>query len=144
MDWIEPSYSALFLVSFFAATLLPIGSEWLLLVMLANQFSPLMSIALATLGNTLGSYVNFALGYWIKERIEKRKNGGGLGWEKAAKWYQKYGIWSLLFAWLPIVGDPLTFIAGMLKAKWLHAIILIFISKLGRYLLIYLGFLSLN
>ncbi|MCY7297311.1 YqaA family protein [Alteromonas sp. a30] len=144
MDWVEPGYVALFLLSFSAATLIPIGSEWLLLVMLSQGFSPSACLALATLGNTLGSYTNYGLGYWAHEWIEKRRNPKAKGWRRAEIWYRKYGIWSLLFAWIPIIGDPLTLIAGILKANWLQAATLILISKLSRYLLIFIGYLYLN
>lgn len=141
MDWIEPSFGALFLLSFAAATLLPLGSEWLLLLMLTQGYSPSLSLMAATTGNTLGSYINYFLGYWAHEWLEKKRDKTSKAWVRAEGWFQKYGVWSLLLAWVPIIGDPLTFIAGILKAPWAKALGLIFISKLGRYALIVVGFI---
>ncbi|WP_420589256.1 YqaA family protein [Bacterioplanoides sp.] len=136
MEWLEPGYAALFFLSFAAATLVPLGSEWLLVVMLSQGFSPLYSLLFATAGNTLGSYVNYALGYWAHDWLQQRNKLSGAGWLRAEQWFEKYGVWSLLMAWVPVVGDPLTFIAGILKASWKKVWWLILLSKLGRYLVL--------
>ncbi|WP_419812005.1 YqaA family protein [Bacterioplanoides sp.] len=136
MEWLEPGYAALFLLSFMAASLLPLGSEWLLLLMLAQGFSPLYTVMFATAGNTLGSYLSYALGYWAHEWLHKKNKLQGTGWQKAERWFRRYGIWSLLLSWVPVVGDPLTLLAGILKAPWQKALLLILISKLGRYIIV--------
>lgn len=133
MEWLEPGYGVLFLLSLAAATLLPLGSEWLVLLMLAHSFSPALVLLLATLGNTLGSYINYGLGFYAHDWLERHQKLEGAGWRRAERWFQRYGIWSLLLAWVPVVGDPLTLIAGMLKAPWRRVWWLILLSKLGRY-----------
>lgn len=144
MDWIEPGFGALFILSFAAATLLPLGSEWLLILMLTKGFSPITSLIVATAGNTLGSYVNYFLGYWAHDWLEEKRSQPNRSWQRAERWFQKYGVWSLLLAWVPVVGDPLTFIAGILKAPWLRALLLILVSKLGRYGMIVATFVWLE
>lgn len=144
MEWLEPGYAALFALSFVAASLLPLGSEWLFLLMLSQGFSPLYSIVFATAGNTLGSYLNYALGYWAHEWLHQKNKLHGAGWKKAESWFQRYGVWSLLLAWVPVVGDPLTLLAGVLKAPWKRVCTLIFISKSGRYLVLFLLYWMAN
>ena len=136
MESLEPGYAALFFLSFAAATLVPLGSEWLLLMMLSQGFSPLSSLLFATAGNTMGSYVNYGLGFYAHEWLQQRNTIGGRGWLRAEQWFERYGVWSLLLAWVPVIGDPLTFIAGMLKASWKKVWWLILLSKLGRYLVL--------
>ncbi|MBF6058869.1 MULTISPECIES: YqaA family protein [Thiomicrorhabdus] len=125
---------SLFFVSLLAATLFPAGSEILLLGLAANGENVWALWMVATLGNTLGSVVNYLLGRYLLHFQDKR-------WfpikahqlHKSQNWFQKYGIWSLLFAWLPIVGDPLTLIAGIMRVKfWLFALLTL-IGKGVRY-----------
>ncbi len=130
-------YISLFISAFVAATLLPFYSEVILGVMLVNGADPLWLWLSATCGNTLGSWVNWVLGKYLLHFQEKR-------WfpfkpeslEKAQQSFNKYGLWSLLFAWLPIIGDPITFIAGMMKVRALPFLILVFIGKGLRYAIV--------
>ncbi|WP_250656885.1 YqaA family protein [Alkalimarinus coralli] len=128
------TYLSLFISSFIAATLLPFYSEVILSVMLANGAEPLWLWLSATCGNTLGSLLNWALGRYLLHFQHKKWfpfKAGSL--EKAQNSFNKYGLWSLLFAWLPIVGDPITFVAGIMKVRMLPFITLVFIGKGIRY-----------
>lgn len=135
---------ALFGVSFLAATLLPAQSELGLsgLIYLGDEPIVLL-IAAASLGNTLGSVVNWGLGRGAAKFSEATwfpVSGDKL--EKATAWYHRYGRWSLLLSWAPIIGDPLTLAAGILKEHFWSFLILVAIAKTGRYLIVALITLS--
>lgn len=140
------SYWLLFGSAFLAATIFPFYSEVLLLALLADGKSVVWLWVFATAGNTLGAAVNWVLGRYLLH-FENRSwfpfKPDKLG--VAQKWFQRYGIWSLLFAWLPVGGDALTFIAGMMRVNFWVFFILTLIGKGLRYLvvmMIALGFLS--
>lgn len=128
-------YLALFGAAFLAATLVPAQSEVMLAWLLASGGHDwLLLLTAATAGNVLGSIVNWILGRSI-ERFRDRK------WfpvdrkslERAEGWYARWGKWSLLLSWLPIVGDPLTLVAGLLRTPFATFVTLVFIAKAGRY-----------
>jgi membrane protein YqaA with SNARE-associated domain len=132
------AYLSLFAAAFTAATLLPVQSEALLAALLLSRDYPVVYlIAVASAGNVLGSIVNWILGRGI-ERFRDRP------WfpvkpaqlDKAQRWYQRYGKWSLLLSWAPIVGDPLTLVAGMLREPLWIFVSLVAIAKLSRYLVV--------
>ena len=140
------AYLSLFFLSFLAATLIPTSSELTLATLLStNNYNPLGLLATASFGNILGSVFNWLLGFYLLQHINKK-------WfpfnEKqvvsASKWFKKFGVWSLVFAWLPIIGDPLTFIAGILRVWFLIFLILVSVGKFLRYLLIYYSVLFFN
>ena len=131
-------YLALFLSSFFAATLLPAQSEAVLSFQLASDKEDLINLILiATSGNVLGALVNWYLGKFALHYKEKK-------WfpikadklEKGEKYYKKYGRVSLLLSWMPIIGDPITFVAGVLKEPLWSFLILVTIAKGLRYIFI--------
>ena len=128
----------LFLSSFLAATLLPAQSELALAGLLSHDVAaPALLVGVATLGNTLGSLVNWLLGCWAHRLGERRwfpVKGDAL--RKAEAWYHRYGRWSLLLSWAPIIGDPLTLAAGLLREPLLPFLLLVGLAKLGRYLVI--------
>lgn len=132
----------LFLSAFGAATLLPLQSEAVLLGLLVkSSYSAVLLITVASAGNILGSCVNWYLGLKI-EQYKDRK------WfpvseqqmQKAQRIYQKYGYWSLLLSWVPIIGDPITLIAGLLKENFTRFLVIVSIAKIGRYLFIYMAY----
>ncbi|MDA0652630.1 MAG: DedA family protein, partial [Proteobacteria bacterium] len=131
-------YSSLFLSAFTAATLLPGSSEALLAGFTAtDQGSPVFLLTVATAGNVSGSAVNWALGrFLIHYRDRKWFPVSERRYNQAKQWYERVGLWSLLFAWLPIIGDPLTVIAGALRTRFILFLILVSIGKFGRYLFI--------
>ena len=128
----------LFASAFLAATLLPAQSEAVLVgLLLAHPASVAVLIATASLGNTLGAMVNWLLGLGIQRFRDKR-------WfpvsarqlERAERHYRRFGRWSLLLSWMPIVGDPLVLVAGVLREKFWVVLLLIAIAKTGRYLVL--------
>lgn len=132
----------LFLSAFGAATLLPLQSEAVLLGLLVqNKQHAVLLIAVASLGNILGSCVNWYLG--LKIEYYKNKKWFPVSADKmlkAQKTYQKYGYWSLLLSWVPIIGDPITLIAGLLKENLVRFLLMVSIAKIGRYLFVYAAF----
>ncbi|MBL8588006.1 MAG: DedA family protein [Methylobacteriaceae bacterium] len=131
-------YGGLFLAALLAATILPAQSEAALAAAIVAGREPVWAlVAVASLGNVLGSVVNYALGYFLT-RFENRR------WfpltraqiAKAEGWYHRWGKWSLLLSWAPVVGDPLTLVAGVLRENLAVFVVLVTIAKVGRYLVI--------
>lgn len=132
------AYAGLFSAAFIAATLLPMQSEAILVgLILKGDYSLIALLLTASVGNTLGSAVNWLLGRGV-ERFRHRR------WfpvkptqlEKAQGWYRRYGKWSLLLSWLPIGGDALTVAAGVMREPLPTFLILVFIGKAARYLVL--------
>ncbi|KRB49920.1 hypothetical protein ASE04_15075 [Rhizobium sp. Root708] len=128
-------YGGLFLVAFVAATIFPMQSEAGLVALIVTERYPvLVLIAVATLGNVLGSTVNWLLGLGLERFRHKRWFPVGqpaLG--KAQGWYRRYGKWSLLLSWMPIIGDPITVVAGVLREPFPMFLLLVTIAKTVRY-----------
>lgn len=137
------AYAALFLSALLSATLLPGSSEAALIGMLAaGKGSPAALVAVATFGNVFGSCVNWLLGRFFSHFRERRWFPvGPRAFDRAVRWYSRYGIWSLLFAWVPVIGDPLTLAAGVLRTDLRWFVLLVTIGKLARYVAIAAGFL---
>ena len=132
------SYFQLLIISFLAATILPFSSEVVLTTMyLSNSFETYLLLIFASIGNILGSITNWYLGKKITI-FQDRK------WfpvspdqlNRSQKYFQKYGLWSLLLAWVPIIGDPLTLLAGVLNVRFGIFFLLVSISKISRYVFI--------
>ncbi|MER9080733.1 YqaA family protein [Mesorhizobium sp. M0895] len=129
-------YGGLFLTAFVAATILPMQSEAALAgLLLTESYAPDLLIFSASAGNVLGSIVNWWLGRGV-DRFRDRKwfpvKPSAL--TRATRWYQRYGRWSLLLSWLPLVGDPLTIVAGALREPLWSFLAMVTIAKVGRYL----------
>jgi membrane protein YqaA with SNARE-associated domain len=133
--WLQQSgYPSLFVISFLASTLIPVGSEWLLVLMLLNGYSPLATFLAASAGNILGACTSWIAGRYGGElllgrvfRINDRQR------QRAEEWYSRYGMISLLFSWLPVVGDPLTLVGGVLKLAFWRFFLLVALGKAVRY-----------
>ena len=132
-------YLSLFIISFLAATILPFSSELTLAGLVAtSNYDNLLLLIVASLGNVLGSAVNWILGFYSR-KLSKKK------WfpfkdeqiERSSKWFNKFGRWSLLFVWVPIIGDPLTLAAGLLRVRFIEFLILVTIGKVSRYVVIF-------
>ena len=132
------AYLGLFLAALAAATLLPTQSEAALVgLLLTDSYSVSFLVTVASVGNVLGSLINWVLGRGI-ERFRERS------WfpvsprtlERASTLYHRYGRWSLLASWVPIIGDPLTVVAGVLREPVWSFLLLVSVAKLGRYLIL--------
>lgn len=127
----------LFLVSFLASTLLPLGSEWLIAALIAGGHPPAQCIALATLGNTLGAYTSYLVGLFSADwclrklfRLDAKRQA------QAERLFTRFGSWSLLLSWLPVIGDPLCLVGGLLRVPFGRFLVLVAVGKLGRYLVV--------
>ncbi|TNB46687.1 DedA family protein [Martelella lutilitoris] len=139
------AYGGLFASALVAATILPMQSEAVLSGLILTSDYPVWALVLvASLGNVLGSVVN-----WLLGRGTARFRGrrwfpvGPAALERAEAWYRRYGKWSLLLSWAPIVGDPLTVVAGILREPFAVFLVLVTIAKVGRYLMLAAAVLSL-
>ena len=137
------AYLSLFASAFLSATLLPGSSETALIALLVSgKGDASLLITVATAGNVLGSVVNWIIGRFFAHFRDRRWFPvGERSYDRAVEWYGRYGIWSLLFAWLPVVGDPLTLVAGALRTDIRWFLPLVTVGKGARYLLIGAGFL---
>ncbi len=130
-------YSSLFILSFMASTVVPIGSEWLLISMAMKGFDPVLIVSTATAGNTLGACTTYGVGiYGSTWMIQKLFRMDERAQKRAEKFYARYGIWSLLFSWLPIIGDPICFAGGLLRIHFGSFVLLVLAGKLFRYALL--------
>ncbi len=124
---------SLFLSAFISSTLLPGGSEALLLYLATQTGQNTFSLWLvASLGNTLGGITTLALGWWLAKRYPGKAPGKKKHQAALVK-ARRYGSPILLFSWVPVIGDPLCFAAGWLKLPLFSAIIFIFLGKAVRY-----------
>ena len=133
----EFGYIGLFFASFLAATILPLSSEVILSFLLLNNLNPTILVSVATFGNVLGSFVNYSIGVWgsiffVRKFLKISEDE----FFKVKQRFQKYGVFSLFFAWVPVIGDPLTVVAGVLKINLLIFFIMITSGKLIRYVII--------
>lgn len=135
-------YFALFLSAFVSATLFPLGSEALLIYDIKQGYNIYLLLLFATVGNVLGSCVNYYLGLKGEEFLEKKNYLKKEKVQKYKNFFDKYGSFSLLLSWAPVIGDPLTFIAGILKYDFKKFLLLVTIAKFGRYLFIALALLA--
>jgi membrane protein YqaA with SNARE-associated domain len=134
-DWLnQPGYATLFTVSFLASTLLPLGSEWLLVMMLASGYEPFPTVAVATAGNYLGAVTTYLIGMyggaWL---VEKVLRVSAEQQARARDSYRRFGAFSLLFSWLPIIGDPLCMVGGVLRINFGLFTLLVASGKFVRY-----------
>ncbi len=128
------AYLLLFATAFGAATLLPFYSEVLLVAQLNRGLDPLLLWAFATAGNTLGAVVNWLIGWYLTHFVGRR-------WfpvrqaelDRAQRWFQRYGTWTLLFSWAPVGGDALTVVAGIMKVRLWVFLLLVTVGKGARY-----------
>ena len=128
------AYLGLFLAAFIAATILPMQSEAALVGLLLADYSPWALVSVASAGNVLGSVVNWLLGRGI-ERFRERRwfPASPAAMARAERFYRRYGRWTLLLSWVPIVGDPLTVVAGVLREPFWSFLALVTLAKTGRY-----------
>lgn len=131
-------YAGLFLSALVAATLLPMQSEAVLVGLMLTTDHPVWAlIVVASIGNVLGSMINWLLGRGIHHyRDRKWFPVKTASLERADGWYRRYGKWSLLLSWVPVIGDPLTMIAGVLREPLPIFLLLVTLAKVGRYMVL--------
>ena len=132
------SYAVLFISALMAATILPMQSEAVLVgLLVAGQKPVAYLLIIATLGNVLGAVINWGLGRAVR-RFEGRSwlPASQEQMQRAQRWYLRYGRWSLLASWLPIVGDPITVVAGALRESFWPFVALVTLAKGGRYIVL--------
>ncbi len=131
------AYLGLFSISFLAATIIPAYSEVALAGLLSAGYDPLALWAWATAGNTLGAVLNWVIGRYLLHFQDRRWFPVRLGsLERAQSWFQRYGVWSLLLTWAPILGDALTFVAGLMRVRFDIFVSLTAIGKGLRYAIV--------
>jgi membrane protein YqaA with SNARE-associated domain len=130
--------ASLFVSAFLAATLVPGVSEVALTGVLASDAAPVgLAVLVATIGNTLGSCVNWGLGrYFAHLRDHRWFPVPRDRFERYSEWFRRWGVWSLLFSWMPIIGDPLTVIAGIARTPLVLFTAIVFLAKAARYLVL--------
>ncbi|MDB2399303.1 Inner membrane protein YqaA [Rhodobacteraceae bacterium IMCC1933] len=132
------SYTVLFISALMAATILPMQSEAVLVgLLVAGQKPVAYLLIIATLGNVLGAVINWGLGRALR-RFERRSwfPASHEQMQRAQRWYLRYGRWSLLASWLPMVGDPITVVAGALRENFWPFVALVTLAKGGRYIVL--------
>ena len=136
------TYFLLLLLSFLAATIFPLSSELTLASLLStDNYNSIILVGTASLGNILGSIFNWLIGFFLFRYINKKWFPFKKNQINAASYrFNKFGAWSLLFAWVPVIGDPLTLVAGILKINFLLFLVLVSAGKISRYLFVYVLF----
>jgi len=131
--------AALFFTAFLAATIFPFSSEAALLAALSAGMEPSLALIAASSGNLLAILLNFALGYLLYEathaRLERSRSG-----RRALDWGHRYGYWALALSWLPVIGDPITLVAGVMRLKLLWFVLIAGTLRVVRYWVIIQAF----
>ncbi|WP_410507402.1 YqaA family protein [Methanosarcina hadiensis] len=126
-------YLNLFILSFLASTVLPFGSEALVVALVYRGFSPLAVVLVATAGNFLGSCTTYYLGLKGRHVLERYLSPSPEKLEKSERLFNRYGIYTLLFTWVPGIGDVITMVAGLMQLPFRSFSVLVFLGKFGRY-----------
>lgn len=141
MDFISLGYIGLFLAGFLSATLLPMSSEGVLLLMLSQDYDPVSCLLIASFSNSLGGLTNYAIGLLGKPSWFKRfgvNEDQLLSFEQRIK---KYGYWLAFLSWVPFLGDPLTVALGFFRVPFWKVTLLLVLGKFLRYLVLVFPFL---
>lgn len=135
---LSSAYLGLFLSAFGAATLLPLQSEAVLVaLLLGGAHATWLLLAVATLGNVLGSWVNWLLGRSLEHyRHQRWFPVSDVRLQQAQAWYARHGRWSLLLSWMPVIGDPLTLVAGVMREPLWRFLLIVTLAKGARYALL--------
>ncbi len=134
-------YITLFFSAFISATLFPLGSEALLVYNITQNYNIYLLLFFATIGNVLGSCLNYYLGFKGEKYLEEKNYIKKEKIETYKNFFDKYGGYSLILSWMPIIGDPITFIAGVFKYNFKYFFLFVLVAKFGRYLALTLGVL---
>lgn len=127
--------AALFFTAFGAATLLPLSSEAAFVVALSNDMPLATALLFASCGNILAVIFNYALGYYLYKSTKERLHSSKIG-SRAYSFGHRYGYYALLLSWLPLVGDPLTIVAGLLRLHFVWFVVIVALLRVARYYII--------
>lgn len=138
MDLISLGYFGLFLASFLSATILPMSSEGILLLMISQHFDPWICLLIATIGNSLGGLTNYWIGMLGDPKWFRRLGVDEKKLRTFETRVQQYGYWSAFFSWVPFIGDPLTVALGFFRVPFVKVLILLILGKFIRYFVLIL------
>jgi len=130
---------ALFFTAFLAATIFPFSSEVAFVAALSTEMNPMVALVVASTGNILAIIVNYFLGLLLYEKTKTKLLSSKIG-KRAYNYGHKYGYYALLFSWLPIIGDPLTLVAGVLRLRFIWFILIAGTLRVLRYWLLVQAF----
>ena len=131
---IHLGYVGMFLSAFLAATILPFSSEVVLSALYSSGLNGLLLLIIASVGNVLGSVVNYVLGFRFGKEIATQKlKVSDAAFKRASDIFTTWGKWSLFLCWVPIIGDPITLVAGVLRSPLWFFLLAVTISKTARY-----------
>ncbi|MCH8558500.1 MAG: VTT domain-containing protein [Balneolia bacterium] len=125
-------YLALFFTAFAAATILPFSSEAAVVAAVLAGMDSTAVLIWASVGNCMACLLNYGLGYLFHEKSRQKLRQSRFG-RKSLIWVRKYGMWSMLLSWAPLIGDPLTIVAGLFRLRLLYFVIVVFAFRIGRY-----------
>jgi membrane protein YqaA with SNARE-associated domain len=135
-SWVaQYGYAGLLVFSFLAATLIPVSSEGALALALNFKLGMIGAVTVATIGNCAGVAVNYWLGHVAAERLLARRPGSAAQ-RRAVDLLRRYGLWGLLLSWLPVIGDPITVVAGALRLNLRAFLLVAFSLRFLRYVAI--------
>ncbi len=126
-------YVGLFISSFLASTILPFGSEGIVVLLVSRGFNAMVVVMVASIGNFFGACTSYYLGFMGRGYMEKYLRFDQHDLETAEKYFSKYGSYVLLFTWVPLIGDAITVTGGLLRLKFTTFAILVFVGKFLRY-----------
>jgi len=141
---VDYGYLHLFVLSFLASTVLPFGSEALVIALVYQGFSPFTVVMVATVGNFLGSCTTYYLGLKGRHVLDRYLSPSREKLEKSERLFNKYGVYTLLFTWVPGIGDVITMVAGLMQLSFRSFSILVFLGKFGRYLVLAYSIVFIN
>lgn len=131
---LDYGYPGLFLASFLASTILPFGSEGIVVYLISQKFNFINVVIVASVGNFLGACTSYYIGLKGRGLVERYLRIDSRDLEKAEKYFSKYGMYILLFTWLPFIGDAFTVAGGLLRLRFWIFSVLVFTGKFLRYL----------
>ncbi|MCH8567317.1 MAG: VTT domain-containing protein [Balneolales bacterium] len=128
-------YIALFLTAFAAATILPFSSEAAVIASILAGMDPWAVLLWASAGNCLACLLNYGMGWFFSGKMSEKLRSSKWG-RKSLLWFHKYGMWSMLLSWAPLIGDPLTIVAGLFRLKLLPFLAIVWFLRIARYVII--------
>ena len=134
ISFVTFGYVGMFLAAFLAATILPFSSEIVLVTLLSNGLTPFLLLTFASIGNVLGALLNYLLGFrYGKHLASKWLRISDTSFSKAEHYFARWGKWSLLLCWVPVIGDPITLVAGVLRSNFWFFLLCVAVGKTARY-----------